>query len=1337
MKRFRRWWLLPIGLLVVLAALVVGVKAYLGSERLTHQVAARLESVVGCPVEVGSVDVGVGESALRTVALREADGGAAHPPWATADEVRVDLSIWDLLRGETMPRRLTLIGAQVTLHLDDQGKLLTRLPRTTGGQERLPAIHLDRGSVTIHQEGRPEMAVQGVTADVDTEGDHLTLTGTIADPVWGDWTAEGSAIPGKWSGQLTLATPGLHATPDLLERLPWVPAEVWQQVRTEGDTPVRFAFRFASENDDFHWRIDLQPRNTTVSVQSIQLTVTQTQGRVEIDDKVVRLGDVRGQTAGGEVRTSADLDFRGKASRLEFKVHAAGLNVRQLPKSWSLPPQIEGKLDGDADLELTVIGGKIQTRGQGQGVIRDARVAGQPADPIRLRLHAAGSGYQFLSKHVPAVDPAGPWLALVLAQAPPERQPEPFFPAWAVNVLTRKLLDWLPEIPRAANRLLTWGPQPTGPGKAAEPRYLEANLSLRDIDLAQFVKGLGVTLPFPVAGRASFQVRAAFPIDTPRDPKTYRAEGSATATRLVLAGLEFEDVRARIAYRNGVLHLDELHGRVPGSSAGAPGAFEGRGQLQLIPAGELTAGLTLDRIPLARVLSLVPGAAEQIAGDVSGGAQVRVPADRLREVEAWEAGGSATVPTLRAYGLALDRVGADFVLRKGTLSATNVRGNLEGTPISGSADLRLTGQFPFQGRIETRGADLAALERLTPEFRLPVAVAGRLDLSATAQGTLNPLALRTSGRVAADHLRVENFKVSELKFHWDSNPERLALKDLQGTLYSGNLTGSAVWPLKSGGQGKGELRFQDVDVAALTRDVPQIPVRLEGRASGAVEATVAAAGAGRGPVAAAKLDLKAPRLRIQGLPAERLTGTVDYRAGTLDFRLEGDTLGGKFQLDGQYPPAPAKAAEPPASREGHLRIEGARLSRLGDDLNAGPALRSLAGRLDLELTYRFQGPNRIPVGQGRFSVTRLRWGQSDLADRIGGDLLLGADELRLRNLTGTVAGGGLRGGVVYDLRQPNRSRFVLVLEGVDASRLLAPWPALASRVQGPMDARVRGRLGREWVGTAEVTLTRGRLAGVEVDQLRLPFAFAVAPFRGNGHLQLEESSSQVAFGRMTTRASLTFGSGSRLEGQVRFTEVDIRTLLTPFTEQAQNASGRMTGQIDFGGTELRSIDDLNATMQADLRQTRAAGIPVLGQLLPFLLPIQSSGAAFSSGDLRARLSRGIIRIQRLTLQGTSSRLFIEGNITVEGRLNLEVTAATGGPNVNPVLFNQIVQRVPLVGTVPVGLLLQARNLLATWAIHLRVTGTIRSPSIQVEPLSIVSENLFRFFFPNRTNFSSP
>jgi hypothetical protein len=288
-----------------------------------------------------------------------------------------------------------------------------------------------------------------------------------------------------------------------------------------------------------------------------------------------------------------------------------------------------------------------------------------------------------------------------------------------------------------------------------------------------------------------------------------------------------------------------------------------------------------------------------------------------------------------------------------------------------------------------------------------------------------------------------------------------------------------------------------------------------------------------------------------------------------------------------------------------------------------------------------------------------------------------------------------------------------------------------------VDARVRGRLGREWVGTAEVTLTRGRLAGVEVDQLRLPFAFAVAPFRGNGHLELEESSSQVAFGRMTTRASLTFGSGSRLEGQVRFTEVDIRTLLTPFTEQAQNASGRMTGQIDFGGTELRSIDDLNATMQADLRQTRAAGIPVLGQLLPFLLPIQSSGAAFSSGDLRARLSRSVIRIQRLTLQGTSGRLFIEGNITVEGRLNLDVTAATGGPTVNPVLFNQIIQRVPIVGPVPVGLLLQARNLLATWAIHLRVTGTIRSPSIQVEPLSIVSENLFRFFFPNRTNFSSP
>ena len=73
--------------------------------------------------------------------------------------------------------------------------------------------------------------------------------------------------------------------------------------------------------------------------------------------------------------------------------------------------------------------------------------------------------------------------------------------------------------------------------------------------------------------------------------------------------------------------------------------------------------------------------------------------------------------------------------------------------------------------------------------------------------------------------------------------------------------------------------------------------------------------------------------------------------------------------------------------------------------------------------------------------------------------------VQVRNLNATVGQGAFRGVVVYNLRDPDRSYFNLHLEQVDASALLASYPDLAAQVQGPVDLRLRGNLGRTWRGS--------------------------------------------------------------------------------------------------------------------------------------------------------------------------------------------------------------------------------------------------------------------------------
>jgi hypothetical protein len=367
------------------------------------------------------------------------------------------------------------------------------------------------------------------------------------------------------------------------------------------------------------------------------------------------------------------------------------------------------------------------------------------------------------------------------------------------------------------------------------------------------------------------------------------------------------------------------------------------------------------------------------------------------------------------------------------------------------------------------------------------------------------------------------------------------------------------------------------------------------------------------------------------------------------------------------------------------------------------------------------------VGDGRLVLSRLRWGLTELAGEIRSDVRLRGEELRFRNLTGSLGGGLLDGQVAINWKHRDRSWFTLLLDQAEAERLLAPWPAWADRVRGPLDVRLRGQLGREWSGNGQVAMVRGKVFGVEVSEWRLPLDFVFAPVQGAGQIAVRDSSAQVAMGRATGNVSWRWGTGARLEGQILFHGVDLRTALRQATDISQLGSGQVSGRIDLGGSDLRSVDDLTANLEATLQQTQALEYPVLIQLTPFLMPGGASQAVFRSGELRARLAGGVVRVQRLTLTSSLLQMVIEGTVTLQGRLNLEVWANTGRLAPNPNFLRLLGLRIPAAGPIPVALLLEAGNYLSNRLLHLRVGGTIRSPSIQIDPFVLVTEEALRYF----------
>jgi hypothetical protein len=1340
MKKRRRLLILLIVLFLFGVVVFEGGRRLLASQYVANKVASKLTEACGAPVSLAAVDLGFRNSSVNGLRLYEAGdqpGAANTEPWVSVNEVTTDVTLWGAIRGVAVPSQITLRGATIHLRFDKAGRLLTKLPKQTGESSALPKVRVADSQLIIDQEGKPPLSLTGISGDLQADGTTLLVGGTVVDPIWGDWMLDAHWDKTKAMGQAALRCARSHLVQKRLDGFPFIPASIWREVTgIEGDTAVAFELFTRDTDNAVHYRVSLTPIGTTVYIPSIDLGGDLTGGTVIVEDNLVKLQEVKARTTDGTLTISGELDFRGaRETRMEFTIDAQKLAVAKLPTKWGFPGGITGNLSGHAQLDLRIVGGQVQSDGTGQATITEAQVEGLPAHPIDLKLHPAGKGFRFgMARRVAGAAglPTG-LLPLVIAEE--TQQPESLrwvtaFPDRLLRGMTA-VFDKLMSSGQTVTRMMRgmWTKPDPKMAPLEQQGYLEIQLGLDDVDLEQLLQKLQVKLPFSVRGKVSFNLNAQLPTDTPRDFRAYRLKGSASFVWFTLEGLRLEKVEAQIDYSKGVLELRKLTGAVPGGPGVAAGSFSGDARLELFPPGHLTAKVSLERLPVARLAILVPGAADKVSGVLTGKGSVGAPADHLGEIKTWAADTTLESEHLEVFGLKLEGLSARMSLGQGRFNVADLKAIFEGGPVSGSAGLTLMAPYEYKGTLDLHDVDLGMVQRLSPGLRPPLAVAGRLGLEIQANGTLSPFAARARGKVDAKDLKVEKVSVSGVSFGWEGDEKRLKLTDLRAVLYKGEIAGQATIPLQPGEAGSIEADLKKIDLGALAASLPVLPVRLEGRASGTLKATIPAAKPRGDREWTSDLTVRSTELKVQGVPADSTRGTMSYKNGVVDYHLQGITLGGTFHIDGKLPirkatPAPPALPAPPHGAaaafaapmvlaaaplqegEGSLRFDDLQLGRIWEWLGVEQTLRPLNANLNLQATYR-HGPNGQPSGTGSFSISDLRWGERRLAGQeIMGRVRLQQRELRL-TLSTSRFGGLVRALAVLDLHQPKNSWFDVTLSGLSLSQLLEPWPDFSNEIRGALDVQLRGQLGEEWSGSGAIGLSGASLYGLEFSSWHAPVTLSYLPVSGQGQLTFHDSAIQFLTGRGTGQATLSWGGETRLEGRMHFFGVEIQHLFQHSSAIGRLGSGRLSGDLDFGGHPLRSFDDLTATLNAKLEQTQALQFPVLRQLVPFLFLNLSSATTFQEGGLRARLARSVVRIESLTLQAPVARLHLEGTATVpDGRLNMEVAASTGN-----------VPRLGLCGP--------ASNL-ALIVIYLHVGGNVHTPAIQVQPFRILTEPVGRF-----------
>ncbi|HTU89746.1 MAG TPA: hypothetical protein VMF69_06600, partial [Gemmataceae bacterium] len=1106
-------WITPIALLLLAGGGLIALRSYLSSAAVSRQVAERLQEMLGGRVDIQSAQISlIGSSSVRGIEAYEE--GEADKPWLRIDDVTADISALSLLLGKS-PDDIQLQRARVRLRFDSDGRLLTKLPtKKKTAPEQLPRIHIEGGELTFDQQHRSPMIIRGVHADLASGANGLTLTGTVSDPFWGDWKASGDFNSTGSQGSIALDTDSVAVTMTKLKSISFVPLSVWHEVHVEGTTPahVRMDMETKEDKTAVHYRVEISPRDAHVQVLSIALDAVQANGRAIIADEIVELDNVHGKTAGGSISVNGKLNFRDEPTRLAFKAGVQDVVLHDLPHSWKLPREIDGKLTGSADLVLTIKQGKVETAGSGEGVIRDAKWGSFATDkPVRLALRSEGGRFRF---HQPepvsgvAVAPREKTEARARANYPklerssavgqalqPDKQPDAQpdvpagmselqnMPAEMVNLLGHGIklaADGLSKgIDTAAATLGKLKP-PSKPGE--EPTYLDVDLSLQNVDLAQLVQKLKLNLPYALSGRLTFQVHASIPINTAGDLKAYRLRGAAQLPTFHMAGLAMTNVEAKVRYANGVLDLENLSGKMPAArerSQAEPGKFDGNARVEVVPRGDLQASLKLDRIPLSTLMSLIPQTGKEVAGALSGTVQARAPLMKLSDPASWRGTAKLHVPSVDVFGLPLRNAVADLIVDEARARLTTFKADLEGAPLSGQGDLQLQGAYPFKAEAQLGRGDLTTLHRLAPAFRPPFELKGRTQFDGTVTGTLKPLQFDTTGKLHARDLVVERFTVDDLSFRWSKDKDDLKLDAIKMELYGGGVTGTARLPLSSTAPGSANLDIRHLDVKAMAKALPEFPVRLEGKISGSVKGTLSAVEGDRPRTWTSDVEVTAPQLRVQGIPAEKLKGTIDSRAGKTKYNLQGETLGGTFTIKGDLPvpekseekkqssllPTKSSASVSDASQKrrslrfceasltafaadepvgsGRLELRDAQLSRVWRAYNITGGLANLNGRFSIFLDYQHVGPNMTPIGSGSFRIVNILWGGDYLGTGLQGNVRLTTSAMQLNNITGDVAGGLFLGQFIFGTKANSRSWFRVDLQQVEASRLFAPLLAAA------------------------------------------------------------------------------------------------------------------------------------------------------------------------------------------------------------------------------------------------------------------------------------------------------
>jgi hypothetical protein len=482
-----------------------------------------------------------------------------------------------------------------------------------------------------------------------------------------------------------------------------------------------------------------------------------------------------------------------------------------------------------------------------------------------------------------------------------------------------------------------------------------------------------------------------------------------------------------------------------------------------------------------------------------------------------------------------------------------------------------------------------------------------------------------------------------------------------------------------------------------------------------------------------------------------LAGIPVVEAST-DFEFDGKTLT-MASLCGYLPAgkvtgsATVELSQGQPSLAAELQTDGLNLAALEDSMSHRTALRQLRGTAGGQLSLRLDLATGAVSGHGSGRIQSLALGNLPVIDSV----LVRQYELRDGKLVvpgfrAVLWGGAAAGSCEIDLDESAAKLAEISLNRVDRvelARLLAQWPANGAMPRGKVSGT--GKLTvpgddarRAVVGAGEFTiesasfgrLALGRTVGTveafdsgthEIVGGRVqPKRATASPRAGDQRVLIRIRESQPARGSLQGTVLLGYAGAMTYDASLRFNGLDLATAAQTVFASRHPVSGTLSGEMRMVGTD-RGTGDARGEMWLRVDNGNLWRFPVLAvfvrestrvfnRLLNLNLAEQSPQTALAR---RVTLENGVLHVHEFWIAGDMGRLFGQGDVALDGRIDLDFVGNfdTGLPN-----------NVPLLGQ-----LSGALNFLQQRLVKVHLSGTLSDPVAMPVPLQDLTEPAEKFF----------